>query len=138
MIDNRDIIATKRKADTEVMLPAGPKIAFTGGLEYNDHMLIWDRRDRVHAKHPDRVRLHGGSRHSCLGRLAMNPPLQRQGRRIAPFPSATFPMPLGRATWLTGGSVHEVAGSVTSFCTAIPRRSDRLRAPVTASHPRRP
>jgi hypothetical protein len=61
MIDSRDFIAAKRRADTEVMLPAGPKIAFTGGLEFNDHLLIWDRLDKVHAKHPDMVLLHGGS-----------------------------------------------------------------------------
>jgi hypothetical protein len=61
MIDSRDFIAARRRAATEVMLPAGPKIAFTGGLEFNDHMLIWDRLDRVHAKHPDMVLLHGGS-----------------------------------------------------------------------------
>ncbi len=42
-------------------MPAGPKIAVTGGLDFNDHHLIWDRLDRVHAKHPDMVLLHGGS-----------------------------------------------------------------------------
>jgi hypothetical protein len=31
MIDSRDFLAAKRRADTEVLLPAGPKIAFTGG-----------------------------------------------------------------------------------------------------------
>ncbi len=61
MIDSRDFLAARRRADTEVMLPAGPKIALTGGLEFNDHLLIWDRLDKVHAKHPDMVLLHGGS-----------------------------------------------------------------------------
>lgn len=61
MIDSRDFLAAKRRAETEVMLPAGPKIAFTGGLEFNDHRLIWDTLDKVHAKHPDMVLLHGGS-----------------------------------------------------------------------------
>jgi hypothetical protein len=32
MIDSRDFLAAGRRADTEVMLPEGPKIAFTGGL----------------------------------------------------------------------------------------------------------
>ena len=32
MIDSRDFLAAKRRAETEVLLPAGPKIAFTGGL----------------------------------------------------------------------------------------------------------
>jgi hypothetical protein len=61
MIDSRDFLAAKRRAETEVLYPAGPKIAFTGGIEFNDHHLIWDRLDKVHAKHPDMVLLHGGS-----------------------------------------------------------------------------
>jgi len=61
MIDSRDFIAAKRRAETEVMLPLGPKIAFTGGLDFNDHHLIWDKLDHVRAKHPDMVLLHGGS-----------------------------------------------------------------------------
>jgi hypothetical protein len=61
MIDSRDFLAAKRRAENEVLLPAGPKIAFTGGLDFNDHHLIWDKLDKVHAKHPDMVLLHGGS-----------------------------------------------------------------------------
>jgi YspA, cpYpsA-related SLOG family len=61
MIDSRDFLAAKRRAETEVLLPAGAKIAFTGGLDFNDHAAIWDRLDKVHAKHPDMVLLHGGS-----------------------------------------------------------------------------
>ena len=60
MIDSRDFIAAKRRADNEVLLPAGPKIAFSGG-DTTDHRLIWARLDQVHAKHPDMVLLHGGS-----------------------------------------------------------------------------
>jgi hypothetical protein len=61
MIDSRDFIAAKRRAETEIMLPPGPKIALTGGLDFNDHHLIWDRLDKVYAKHSDMVLLHGGS-----------------------------------------------------------------------------
>ena len=60
MIDSRDFLAAKQRADNEVLLPAGPKIAFSGG-DTSDHRLIWDRLDQVHAKHPDMVLLHGGS-----------------------------------------------------------------------------
>ncbi|ABL69631.1 MULTISPECIES: DUF2493 domain-containing protein [Paracoccus] len=60
MIDSRDFLAAKRRVDNEVLLPAGPKIAFSGG-DTTDHRLIWDRLDQVHAKHPDMVLLHGGS-----------------------------------------------------------------------------
>ena len=61
MIDSRDFLDARRRADATVLLPAGPKIAFTGGMDSNDHHLIWDRLDKVHAKHPDMVLLHGGS-----------------------------------------------------------------------------
>ncbi|WP_303703185.1 DUF2493 domain-containing protein [Brevundimonas naejangsanensis] len=61
MIDSRDFIAAKKRAANEVMVPAGPKIAFTGGLDCNDHTLIWAKLDQVHAKHPDMVLMHGGS-----------------------------------------------------------------------------
>jgi hypothetical protein len=61
MIDSRDFLAAKRRTEAEVLLPAGPKIALTGGLDFNDHRAVWDRLDKVHAKHPDMVLLHGGS-----------------------------------------------------------------------------
>jgi hypothetical protein len=61
MIDSRDFLAARRRADKEVLLPAGPKIAVTGGVAFDDHHAIWDRLDRVRARHPDMVLLHGGS-----------------------------------------------------------------------------
>lgn len=61
VINSRDFIAAKRRTEAEVMLPAGPKVALSGGLDFNDHRLIWDRLDKVHAKHPDMVLIHGGS-----------------------------------------------------------------------------
>jgi len=61
MIDSRDFLAAKRRAETEPLLPAGPKTAFTGGVDFNDTQAIWERLDKVHAKHSDMVLLHGGS-----------------------------------------------------------------------------
>ena len=61
MIDSRDYLAAKQRAETMVLLPAGPKIALTGGAAYNDHARIWDALDKVLAKHPDMVLLHGGT-----------------------------------------------------------------------------
>jgi len=61
MIDSRDFISAKRRAETEVLIPKGAKIAFTGGTDCNDHKSIWAALDRVHAKHADMVLLHGGS-----------------------------------------------------------------------------
>lgn len=61
MIDSRDYISAKRRSETEVLVPAGPKILFAGGTDCNDHTLIWEVLDRVHRKHPTMVLVHGGS-----------------------------------------------------------------------------
>ncbi|MBC2861899.1 hypothetical protein ABIE65_005160 [Constrictibacter sp. MBR-5] len=61
MIDSRDFIAAKRRAEIEPLLPAGPRIAFTGGVDCNDHIRIWEALDKALAKHPDMVLIHGGS-----------------------------------------------------------------------------
>jgi hypothetical protein len=61
LIDSRDFLAAKRRSETEVMLPPGPKVAFSGGADYNDHRTIWDLLDKIRTKHPDMVLLHGGS-----------------------------------------------------------------------------
>lgn len=47
--------------DNEVLLPAGPKVGFTGGLDFNGQHLIWDALDKVHGKHPGMVLRYGGS-----------------------------------------------------------------------------
>lgn len=62
MIDSRDFIAARRLAEREVLLPPGPKIVFTAGNDCNDHTLIWQVLDKVLAKHPGMVLLHGGGK----------------------------------------------------------------------------
>jgi hypothetical protein len=96
MIDSRDFIAAKRKAETEVHLPAGPKIAFAGGLDCNDHHAIWAALDKVHAKHPGMVLLHGGNTRGAeriaacwagkrgVTQIAFKPDFVREGK-AAPF-----------------------------------------------------
>lgn len=61
MIDSRDFIMAQRRAASELLVPAGTRIAFTGGTECNDHHRIWEVLDRIHAKHASMVLLHGGS-----------------------------------------------------------------------------
>lgn len=96
MIDSRDFLAAKRKAETEVHLPTGPKVAFGGGMNCNDHHAIWEALDKVHAKHPDMVLIqwrhpHGRRAHRrLLGRQAQRHPdrlqagldARRQGRAL--------------------------------------------------------
>jgi hypothetical protein len=61
MIDSRDFIAARKRADAELHIPAGTRIAFTGGLDCNDHRRIWAALDKAREKHADIVLLHGGS-----------------------------------------------------------------------------
>ena len=61
MIDSRDYLTAKRRAEIEPLLPTGPRVAFSGGLDVTDHRTIWKALDRVMAKHADMVLLHGGS-----------------------------------------------------------------------------
>jgi hypothetical protein len=61
VIDSREFVMARRRAQTEILLPPGPKVALTGGTAFNDHALIWAKLDQVQARHPDMVLLHGGS-----------------------------------------------------------------------------
>src|ERR1700693_1659426 len=58
---NHRTLAARRRAETELRIPSGPRIAFTGGMDCNDHHRIWAVLDKARAKHPDMVLLHGGS-----------------------------------------------------------------------------
>jgi YspA, cpYpsA-related SLOG family len=60
MIDSREFINARRRADAQVLLPKGTRIGFAGGVDCNDHHRIWAVLDKVHTKHPDMVLLHGG------------------------------------------------------------------------------
>jgi hypothetical protein len=59
MIDSRDFLNAKKLVETQVLLPPGPRIAFAGGPDCNDHAHIWATLDKVRAKHTDMVLLHG-------------------------------------------------------------------------------
>lgn len=61
MIDSRDFLAARTIARVTTLVPPGPKVAFTGGADHADFHAVWSALDRVHAKHPDMVLLHGGS-----------------------------------------------------------------------------
>ena len=96
MIDSRDFIAARRRADTELLLPKGPKIVFSGGVDYADHKRIWAVLDKVLAKHTDMVLLHGGTPkgaekaaacwadHRKVAQIAFKPDWKLDGK-AAPF-----------------------------------------------------
>ena len=62
VIDAREFIAARRRAEREVLVPAGSRIAFSGGRDFNGHTLSWDALDRLRAKHADMILMHGGAR----------------------------------------------------------------------------
>lgn len=62
VIDSREALNARRWADRELLLPPGAKILFSGGADYNEVAPIWDRLDKVRAKHPDMVLLHTGGK----------------------------------------------------------------------------
>ena len=61
VIDSRDFINARRRAEAETLIPQGTRIAFAGGVDCNDHTQIWSVLDRVHTKHADMVLFHGGT-----------------------------------------------------------------------------
>ena len=61
VIDSRDFINAKRRAETEIFLPEGERILFAGGVDCQDHVRIWDVLDKAKVKHPGMVLLHGGA-----------------------------------------------------------------------------
>jgi hypothetical protein len=123
MIDSRDFLAARRRAETELLMPAGPKVAFTGGVDFNDHLLIWDRLDKVHAKHPDMVLLHGGSPKGAeriaarwadtrkVPQIAFRPDWTRHGK-AAPFKrndQMLSVLPIGVLVFPGSGIQHNLA-----------------------------
>jgi hypothetical protein len=96
VIDSREFIAARKRADAEVLAPTGKRIAFTGGADFNDVDAIWAALDKARAKHPDMVLLHGGSPkgaeriaacwadHRKVPQVVFKPDWARDGR-AAPF-----------------------------------------------------
>ncbi len=41
LLESREYLSAKRRAETEVHLPKGTRIAFSGGTTCNDHKRIW-------------------------------------------------------------------------------------------------
>ncbi len=61
VIDSRAFLNARRRAEKEVLVPEGTRVAVTGGPGFDDHRLIWAKLDQVRAKYPDMVLLHGGA-----------------------------------------------------------------------------
>ncbi|MFA7504679.1 MAG: DUF2493 domain-containing protein [Burkholderiaceae bacterium] len=61
VIDSRDFVNNRRWADKQVLVPTGTRIAVSSGPAFNDARLICATLDRIKAKFPDMVLLHGAT-----------------------------------------------------------------------------
>lgn len=80
MIDSRDYLAARRTATLAPLLPPGPRIAFTGGGDCNDHRTIWDCLDRAHARHGAHPWRRAEGRGGDCGMLGPHP--RRRSNRV--------------------------------------------------------
>lgn len=61
LIDSRDFLDDRLRRKAAALLPAGTRILFTGGADSDAHAVIWEALDRVRARHPDMILLHGAT-----------------------------------------------------------------------------
>lgn len=61
VIDSREFLAATERRKTLDLAPEGPRVIVAGGMEFNDHDLIFRALDKAHAKHPNMVLVHGGA-----------------------------------------------------------------------------
>lgn len=61
LIDSRDFLDARLREKAAALLPAGTRIAFTGGSDCGDHAAIWEALDKAKARHPDMILLHGAT-----------------------------------------------------------------------------
>ena len=61
MIDSRDFLAANAGPSRAADCRRARRSLLPAALDCNDHRLIWDTLDKVRAKYPDMVLLHGGS-----------------------------------------------------------------------------
>ena len=123
MIDSREFIAARRRADAEVLAPSGPRIAFTGGADCNDHRRIWDTLDKVRAKHPDMVLCTAAARAAPSASPPAGPTIAKCRRSSS--------SPIGPGT----GTPHP--SSATTACSKRCRSASSY-SPAPASPPTSP
>ncbi|MGE0409143.1 MAG: DUF2493 domain-containing protein [Amphiplicatus sp.] len=141
VIDSRDFIAAKRRAEIEPLTPQGAKIAFAGGPDFNDVATIWTALDRVRAKHPDMVLLHGGTPRGAekiaacwadkrkVAQIVFKPDWTRHGK-AAPFKrndALLEALPIGLVVFPGSGVTDNLAD-----------KAKRLGIPLFEHRPRKP
>lgn len=133
VVDSREFLAAKRRTEIEPLLPKGPKVAFAGGIDCNDYQVIWDALDKVRAKHPDMVLMHGGSLKGAdfiasrwadarkVTQMVFRPDWSRFGK-AAPFKrndQILRAMPIGVVAFPGSGITDNLADKARGFGIAV-------------------
>jgi len=61
VIDSRNFISAEKRKKNEIHCPPGTRIAFGGGIDFQDFDVIWTVLDQAREKYPDMILLHGGT-----------------------------------------------------------------------------
>jgi hypothetical protein len=61
ILDSKDYIKAKRYKETNTLTPPGTLIALSGGVEYNNVALIYEKLDTLLKRFPDMILIHGGA-----------------------------------------------------------------------------
>lgn len=61
VVSSRDFQKARRWADAQVLAPTGTRIAVSSGAKFNDVTFIYSVFDKIRAKFPDMVLLHGAT-----------------------------------------------------------------------------
>ncbi|MGI9375884.1 MAG: DUF2493 domain-containing protein [Tsuneonella suprasediminis] len=61
VVNSRDFIRARKWADAQTLIPPGTRIAISSGPTYNDVRFIYAVLDKLKAKFPDMVLLHGAT-----------------------------------------------------------------------------
>lgn len=61
VLDSRKMVEKRRFQTAKVLDPDGVRIAFSGGGDCNDHQRIYAVLDKVHAKMPNMILMHGAT-----------------------------------------------------------------------------
>jgi hypothetical protein len=61
VIDSRQFLDVRLRDKAALLIPAGTRIGFAGGASCSDHKAIWNVLDRLLARHPDMILLHGAT-----------------------------------------------------------------------------
>ena len=61
VVNSRDFIKARKSADAQVLMPTGTRIAVSSGPKFDDVRFIFTVLDKIKAKFPDMVLLHGAT-----------------------------------------------------------------------------